>query len=96
MTVPKNRSNSVRKVFVRTQKGKLAVHYSRRVKGMKHFCALCLGPLTGVSTGRAPNRKFGGNLCSACSSRVLRLRSRVNTGLMQLSDVEVRMLKYVK
>ena len=103
MPVPKNRSTSVRKIHRRTPKGGHAIHYARRVKGKSHSCALCGSRLQAVSSStklpgsaHAPNRKFGGNLCSGCSSRVLVARSRLKEGALQLSDVEVRMLRYVK
>jgi len=103
MPVPKNRSNSVRKIHKRTPKGGKTIHYVRRVKGNKHACGLCGCHLQGVHSSRklprsarAPNRKYGGNLCTACSSRVLVLRSRLKEGAIKLTDVDVIMLRYVK
>ena len=103
MPAPKNRSTSVRKIHRRTPKGGHAIHYKRRVKGNFHACALCGSRLQAVSSStklagsaHSPNRKFGGALCSACASRVLVARSRLKEGALQLPDVEVRMLKYVK
>ena len=103
MPLPRNRSTSVRKVARRTPRGGRTIHYSRRPKGKIHSCPLCGSRLQAVSSGRklassarAPNRKFGGLLCSACASRVLVVKSRLKDGAIQLPDVEVRMLRFVK
>jgi ribosomal protein L34E len=102
MPLPKNRSTSVRRVHVRTPKGK-AVHYRRREKGKCHSCAITGSRLQGVSSrrgtaksARRPNRKFGGNLSSAASSRVIKCASRVREGSMKLEEVDVRLLSHVK
>ena len=96
MPLPKNRSNSVRKIHVRTAKGH-AVQYRRRVKGKRHSCAVSGAILQSVdSSGSRPNRKFGGTLSSAVSSQALKLASRVKEGRMALADVDVRLLPYVK
>ena len=103
MPLPKNRSTSVRKIHVRTPKGGSTIHYKRRVKGKSHSCALCGAYLQAVSSSRklpgsahSPNRKYGGNLCSSCASRVLVTRSRLKEGALKLEDVEVRMLRFVR
>ena len=103
MPLPKNRSTSVRKIFTRTPKGGKAIHYKRREKGKSHSCALCRGRLQAVSSqlavpasARRPNRKFGGNLCTSCSSRVIVAASRVSAGVVRLEEVDIIVLPYVK
>ena len=96
MPVPKNRSTSVRKIHVRVPKRGHVLHYRRRVKGKTQSCALCGARLPGVARRKTPNRKYGGNLCTFCSSRVLVARSRLAGGGITLSDVDVKMQKYVK
>lgn len=100
MSLPKNRSTSVRKIVRRTPKGGSAVHYRRRVKGKRHSDAITGARLQAVSSARGcvkrPNRKFGGSLSSNTSSRVLAVASRVKEGKMKLSEVDVRLLPYVK
>ncbi len=103
MPLPKNRSTSVRKVHVRTPKGRSAVHYSRREKGNLHSDAITGSRLQAVSSAqglhkgaRRPNRKFGGALSSATSSRVIALAARVKWGAMPLSEIDVQLLPYVK
>ncbi len=99
MPLPKNRSNSVRKVHVRTRKGH-AIHYSRKKAGHRHSCALTGNRLQAVSSfrskGKKPNRKFGGALSSAASSRIITISSRVKEGAMKLGEVDLAMLPYVK
>ena len=96
MPLPKNRSTSVRKIHVRVPKRGHVIHYRRRIKGKHHACALCGGALQAVARRKTPNRAYGGNLCTSCTSRVLTTKSRLAGGSIQLSDVEVKMLKYVK
>ena len=96
MPLPKNRSTSVRKIHVRVPKRGHVIHYRRRVKGKTQSCALCGAFLQGVARRKTPNRRYGGNLCTSCSSRVLITRSRLASGSMQMSDVGVKMQKYVK
>ncbi|MCX6769450.1 MAG: 50S ribosomal protein L34e [Candidatus Micrarchaeota archaeon] len=103
MTLPKNRSNSVRKITRRTPKGGTAVHYRRVVKGKRHSCSITGCALQAVSSvpalsksGKRPNRKFGGNLTSEVSSRIIMIASRVKEGKLSMSDVDIRYLPYVK
>ncbi|MCX6772353.1 MAG: hypothetical protein NTV88_01110 [Candidatus Micrarchaeota archaeon] len=96
MPVPKNRSTSVRKIHVRVPKRGHVLHFKRRLKGKTQSCALCGSQLPGVARRKTPNRKYGGNLCTACSSRVLTTRSRLSAGSITLSDVDVKIQKYVK
>ncbi len=103
MPLPKNRSTSMRKVHVRTPKGGKTIHYRRRKKGKRHSCAVTGAKLQGVNSRhrvaksmRRPNRKFGGNLTSATSARVIKFATRVREGSMKLEEVDVRLLSHVK
>ena len=103
MPLPKNRSNSVRKIHVRVPKRGHTIHYKRRIKGNVHSCGITGERLQGVSSRQGTsasvkrsNRKFGGNLSSATSSRVIKFASRVKEGTMTLDDVDVRLLSHVK
>jgi ribosomal protein L34E len=103
MPLPKNRSNSVRKIHVRVPKRGHTIHYKRRVKGNVHADAITGVKLQGVNSkqgkaasNKVPNRKFGGNLSSATSSRVIKFATRVKDGTMKLEDVDVRLLSHVK
>ena len=102
MPVPKNRSGSVRRIYKRIPTGK-TIHYKRVEKGKKHHCAISGAVLQGVSAKQStaksvktPNRKFGGALSSEISSRLIRIANRVKEGEMELSEVEIRYLPYVK
>jgi len=101
MTVPKNRSNSVRKIKVRGAKG-MRIHYRRRVKGTRHYCALCCASLAGTSSQkglaaskRTPSRKFAGHLCHACAMQAIKLSARVSQGILDISSVDIQMRKYI-
>ena len=103
MPLPKNRSNSVRKIHVRVPKRGHTIHYKRRVKGNIHADAITGERLQGVhsrqgkaASKKVSNRKFGGNLSSATSSRVIKFATRVKDGTMKLEDVDVRLLSHVK
>ena len=103
MPLPKNRSTSVRKVPKRTPRGGSTIHYVRRVKGNKHACGICGTLLQSVSSRqglaasqRTPNRKFGGSLCTGCTSRVIAVSSRVKEGTLKMEEVDILILPYVK
>lgn len=103
MPLPKNRSNSVRKIKRKMPGGKSATRYERRQKGGKHSCATCSRRLQATHShsylapsSRKPNRKFGGMLCPACARRAIILRSRLKEGAITLDAVEVKFLPYVK
>ncbi len=102
MPSPKNRSSSVRKIFSRTQKGRISIRYRRKKKEGLHHCAVCGGILQGVTTARGlarservPSRKFAGVLCHNCVSKVIVLASRVKGGQLPENEVEVRYKRYV-
>ncbi len=77
MPAPRQRSRSLRKVFVKTPGGITRVHYRKR-KPSKAKCAICGKPLHGVprerpykirnmaKTQKRPERPYGGVLCSSC------------------------------
>lgn len=102
MALPRNRSNSVRRIHKRVSGGR-TIHYKRARKGNVHSCAMTGARLQGVSSeqglhagAKRPNRKFGGSLSSAPASRVIVLATRVKEGAMPLNDVGVKILPYVK
>ncbi|MCX8194641.1 MAG: hypothetical protein N3G22_00820 [Candidatus Micrarchaeota archaeon] len=102
MTLPKNRSNSVRKVKRRAPSGEVHTLYRRRQKGKRHTCPISGKPLQAVSSlegnlsRRRPNRKFGGQLSSGAASRIIVLATRVKEGVMKLQDIDIKLLPYVK
>jgi ribosomal protein L34E len=102
MPVPKNRSSSVRKIFRKTQKGKVSIRYRRKKKEGTHHCAVCGAILQGVTTARGlarservPSRKFAGVLCHNCVSHAIVLASRLKSGSLPAGEVEVRYKRYV-
>lgn len=103
MTVPKNRSNSVRKIKYRSPSAESRVRFRRRAKGKTHRCALTGEKLAGVHSARGlsaskrkPNRPFGGRLSPKASKRVIVYRTRLAAGKISLDDVPLEMLEYVK
>ena len=87
MVSGKNRSRTMRKVFVRTPGSRTVVQYRKR-KPAKAQCAACGKVLAGVprvrpykmqnmpKTAKRPQRPFGGMLCSACSRKEIIKRAR--------------------
>lgn len=67
------------------------------------LCGLCHKKLSGVpkrpsgsKTQNRPERKFGGNLCHACTQRVVTARTRLAHNVMSEEDVPLTILKYVR
>jgi len=87
MTIPRYRSRTFRRVFVRTPGGRTVLQHKRR-KNAPAQCAECGANLPGVARGtktevnalprsaRRPSRPFGGMLCSRCTRRTIALRAR--------------------
>lgn len=82
-----HKSKTLRQVFVKTPGGKTVKHYRRR-KPSKAVCGSCKKELKGVpknipakvrampKSARRPERPYGGNLCSACTRRLLQTKAR--------------------
>jgi large subunit ribosomal protein L34e len=87
MPRPNQRSNSLRKVFVKTPGGVTKVHYKKR-KPSKSICGGCGKILAGVpherphklkampKSSKRPERAYGGELCSVCTRKVLVEKAR--------------------
>lgn len=77
MPAPRKRSRSLRKIYVKTPGGKVAVHFKRRKPKSAH-CGKCGAILKGIpherpykmenmpKSKKRPERPYGGNLCSRC------------------------------
>lgn len=99
---PMHRSRSFRRLDRVTPKGRHVLHYERKKPSLPH-CAICGSELFGISarknpkgrTRRSVERKFGGVLCSSCTSRVIKLASRIENGEMRLNDIGMRERNYV-
>ena len=83
----KHKSGRYRKIFVRTPGSKNTVHFRER-KPSKTICGNCKKPLAGVprerpakmanmpKSAKRPERPYGGNLCSACTRKLLQQKAR--------------------
>lgn len=103
MVLPRNRSNSVRKIKKKVQTGETRTHYRRRVKGKRHHCALTGAELTGVhsvrgmtKSQRKPSRPFGGRLSPAASRKVIKLRARLEQGEIKMENIPIELIPYMK
>mgnify|MGYP001626232588 CR=1 FL=1 len=101
MTKPMYRSNSYRKIEKRSGSNRHVTHYERRKTSMPH-CALCGKELNGINNSkfvpkslRTVERKFGGTLCANCTSKIIKLASRIERGELKLSDVSLREKDYI-
>ncbi|MFH1589781.1 MAG: 50S ribosomal protein L34e [archaeon] len=87
MPAGNKKSNTFRKVFVKTPGGKTVVHHRTR-KPKQHKCADCGAEIIGVprlrpyemhnlaKTKKRPQRAYGGKLCGACLKKKIVLESR--------------------
>ncbi len=103
MTLPKNRSRSMRRIKKTTPSGKNVVHYKRRQKYNEHHCAICKAKLQAVNSkpgtsasSKKPTRLFAGNLCHKCTEKAIVYASQVKDKRIDLSEVEIIFLPYVK
>ncbi len=98
MPLPKNRSKKYRRVPRKTSKGTKIVFIRRR--GLKASCAICKANLAGVGLGsktqKSVSRKFGGHLCHACTSRIIKEVSRVREKAKSMDDVDLIYKSYVQ
>lgn len=81
-----HKSNTFRKVFVKTPGNRTTVHYRTR-KPSKAVCGKCGAVLPGVAsekpyklkkmskTEKRPERPYGGNLCSKCLRLTMKARA---------------------
>ena len=81
------KSGRLSKIFVKTPGAKNVLHYRQR-KPSKAVCGHCKEQLAGVprelpakmanmpKSKKKPERPFGGNLCSACTRKVLQQKAR--------------------
>lgn len=102
MPLPKNRSNSVRKIKYKTPQGESRIRYRRRAKGKKSYCAISGKLLSGANSLRSkakskkrPQRPFGGRLSPSVSRKVIKLRARLNEGEISMDQVPVELIPYM-
>ncbi len=81
------KSRTFRRVKVRLPGGSVTIHYVKRKPGLGR-CAMCKTELKGVlrerpkkmqktaKSKKAPERPYGGNLCSKCMRLVIKRKSR--------------------
>ena len=100
MTKRKDRSTAIRKLKRRVPSGESREYYKRRLKKPKSSCAICHSALQGIGEGakssRRPTRKFGGNLCHRCQSKVVVEAQRVREKSKSIEDVQMLYRKYVQ
>jgi len=97
---------ALRKIQRKTPGGRTVTHLRKKITN-KHTCAICNAVLSGTPRGsrvdirklnktqRRPSRPFGGQLCSACSRRVISLRARVRGEEIKIDDVPISLRSYV-
>ncbi|MBI4406458.1 50S ribosomal protein L34e [Candidatus Micrarchaeota archaeon] len=106
MPFPRHRSRSSKKHLRRVPSGRVVIHYQQG-RGKKHVCAICSSRLPGVKprsakvkklskTEKRPERIFGGVLCSNCVQRLLKEKTRLETGAISAEDVALNHLKFLE
>ena len=95
-----HRSRSFRRLDRVTPKNRHVLHFERKAAKIPK-CPICRKELNGISSknrGRSTvtnARKFGGALCAACASNVIKLASRIEQGEMKLNDISIVERQYV-
>ncbi|UCD04278.1 MAG: 50S ribosomal protein L34e [Candidatus Woesearchaeota archaeon] len=85
----------VRKVR-KTPTGKKKIVFKRKQHRKSH-CSLCKKVIHGVKRGgsKGPNRKYGGELCSACSRKVLKIKAKFKNKTIEKGDIPISLRKYM-
>lgn len=103
---PRHRTKSLKQIRRRIPGGRTVIQYKHK-KHSKHVCAVCRELLHGKPRGRpieitklqkskrAPERPFGGMLCSKCSRKIQSLRAKLKFGIITKDDIPVSIMKYV-
>ena len=70
---------------------------SKRKKPRKSRCPICKKVLHGVERGTSngPKRKYGGELCSSCSRKIILLKSKVKNKIMKKEEIPISLRKYI-
>ena len=103
MTAPQYRSRSKKRKNVRVPGGKTVMHYKAK-KPSQHVCGRCKKILTGVpnavpselaklsKTEKVPERPYGGALCTECTERLFRYKTRfeVKYKYPEFSELEIK------
>lgn len=101
MVAPRFRKAKARKR--KSPAGRKVLKY-KKDKPKKRKCGVCHALLHGVpseqrklsKTQKRPERIFAGVLCAKCTERVVRLKARLDNGLLDESGVPLTYLNYVK
>jgi len=102
MPRPSERTTKRRKIFRKTPGTKVKKITKRRIT-TKVNCAICKKTLQGTTSSRKapktkkhPSRKFAGNLCQACTQKIIKLQARVDDKKLKKTDVPPRLMGYIK
>ena len=102
MPRPAERTTKRRKIFRKTPGGDVKKITKRRIS-TKVKCAICKKTLHGATSSRKksktqkhPNRKFAGNLCHTCTTKVIKLQTRINDKTLAKKDISPKYKVYVK
>ena len=85
----------VRKVR-KTPAGKKKLVWTKK-QPQKSHCSVCKKVLHGVKRGTSngPKRKYGGELCSICSRKVLSLKAKLKNKVIKAEDIPISLKKYI-
>lgn len=80
----------------KTIKGEKKIVLERKRPNKSH-CSLCKKVLHGVKRGTSsgPNRKYGGELCSSCSKKILSIKAKLKNKILKEEDIPLGIKKYI-
>jgi len=100
--LPKNRSNSIRKIKRRTPAKRISIIFKRRKKTKKHYSPISHKLLNATNSDptvakskRRPNRPFGGMLTSQESRQVIKYRELLNSKKIEEKDIPLKYRSFV-
>ena len=82
-------------IYKRDKPGKAeCAHCNARLHGVPRKQGVELAKLS--KTQKRPQRPFGGILCASCTSRLIKVETRLKNGVMQPGQEDYKLLKFAR
>ncbi|MEM3361872.1 MAG: hypothetical protein QXV83_03060 [Candidatus Anstonellaceae archaeon] len=100
--IPKNRSNSIRKLKRKTPSNRTTILFKKRTKQKKFSCALTNKKLAGTSFSKSlakskkvPNRPYAGQLIAKEARRLIKYKELLRSNQITLEQIPSKYHKFL-